>query len=58
VKSELEKVKRERPSLAPNPVGTEAGAEGEARLRLFARCPLGQFHTADPDGVLIDVAER
>ena len=58
VKSELEKVKRERPSLAPNPVGSEAGAEGEARLKLFARCPLGQFHMADPDGVLIDIADR
>ena len=58
VKTELEKVKRERAALAPNPMGAEAGAEGEARLKLFAKCPLGQFHMSDPDGVLIDVTDR
>jgi hypothetical protein len=58
VKSELEKVKRERAALAPNPIGAEAGPEGEARLSLFRKCPLGQFHMSDPDGVLIDVSDR
>lgn len=58
VKDELETVKRERAALAPNPIGSEAGAEGEARLKLFTRCALGQFHMSDPDGVLIDVSER
>jgi predicted enzyme related to lactoylglutathione lyase len=58
VKSELEKVKRERAVMAPNPTGADAGPEGEARLKLFAKCPLGQFHMSDPDGVLIDVTDR
>lgn len=43
------------PALSPRPVG--AGPEGEARLRLFAGCPHGKFHFADPDGVLLDVSE-
>lgn len=43
------------PRLSPSPVG--AGPEGEARLRLFAKCPYGKFQLADPDGVLIDVCE-
>ena len=51
-------MKRERAALAPNPIGAEAGPEGEARLNLFAKCPLGQFHMSDPDGVLIDVSDR
>jgi catechol 2,3-dioxygenase-like lactoylglutathione lyase family enzyme len=58
LKGELEKVKRERAALAPNPIGAEAGPEGEARLKLFSKCPLGQFHMSDPDGVLIDVTDR
>jgi catechol 2,3-dioxygenase-like lactoylglutathione lyase family enzyme len=56
--TELQRVKRERAALAPNPIGEEAGPEGEARLKLFAKCPLGQFHMSDPDGVLIDVSDR
>jgi len=35
-----------------------AGPEGEARLKLFSKCPFGQFHMADPDGILIDIAEQ
>jgi catechol 2,3-dioxygenase-like lactoylglutathione lyase family enzyme len=43
------------PHLRPLPL---SGTEGEARLKLFAACcPLGQHHFADPDGVLLDVAE-
>jgi catechol 2,3-dioxygenase-like lactoylglutathione lyase family enzyme len=41
--------------LSPSPLGD--GPEGEARLRLFAQCPLGKHHLADPDGVLIDVGD-
>src|SRR5262249_14201882 len=45
------------PHLRPRPVG--AGSEGEARLKLFAAsCPYGDWHLADVDGVLIDVAEN
>ena len=45
----------DNPHLRPLPVGS--GSEGEARLKLFAACPLGAYHLADVDGVLIDVAE-
>src|SRR5438132_1468830 len=44
------------PHLRPLPVGV--GPEGEARLKLFAGCPCGAYHLADPDGVLIDIAEK
>lgn len=43
------------PRLSPSPVG--AGPEGQARLKLFSKCPYGKFQLADPDGVLIDVTE-
>lgn len=43
-------------ALMPPPVGV--GPEGKARLRMFDEtCPMGQFHLADPEGVLIDVGE-
>jgi len=42
--------------LAPSPVGS--GPEGGARLKLFQGCRYGQYHLADPDGVLLDVSER
>lgn len=44
------------PHLRPRPLG---GREGEARLKAFAACcPLGAHRFADPDGVLLDVAEK
>jgi len=55
-KRELAAVGDNNPHLRGLPVG--AGREGEARLRLFAQCAHGTFHLSDPDGVLIDVAER
>jgi hypothetical protein len=44
------------PSLAPRRARKDS--EGEARLRLFSTCPRGMFQLADPDGILIDVAEK
>src|SRR5215468_43002 len=58
LKNELRSLIRKRPPLAPNPVGEDAGPEGEVRLKLFSKCPFGQFHTSDPDGILIDVADH
>lgn len=55
VERELQALVGVNPILAPKPVGL--GNEGEARLQLFSRCPYGKHHLADPDGVLIDVAE-
>lgn len=57
LKQHVAKVGDNNPHLRPLPVGT--GPEGEARLKLFASsCPYGDWHLADVDGVLIDVAER
>lgn len=51
----LQSVGENNPHLRGMPVG--AGKEGSARLDLFRRCGCGTYHLADPDGVLIDVAE-
>lgn len=56
VKERLQAVGDNNPHLRPFPVG--AGPEGAARLKLFERCPCGAHHLADPDGVLIDLAEK
>lgn len=55
LKSDVERVSGENPLLAPLQLG---GPEGRARLELAQRsCPLGQHYLADPDGVLVAVAE-
>jgi len=55
VKQRLQALGDNNPHLRPMPL---AGPEGEARLKLFAACcPLGQYRLADPDGVLLDLAE-
>jgi catechol 2,3-dioxygenase-like lactoylglutathione lyase family enzyme len=53
---DLERIATKNHHIAPSPVG--AGPEGAARLELFKRCRYGQFHLADPDGVLLDVSEK
>lgn len=56
LKRDVEEIAGNNPLLSPSPVGT--GPEGAARLKMFREsCPLGQYHLADTDGVLIDVAE-
>src|SRR5258706_5110333 len=56
VKQRLQSVGDDNPHLRPFPVGT--GPEGEARLKLFERCPCGVHHLADPDGGLIHLAGK
>jgi len=56
VKERLASVGDDNPHLRPLPLGT--GAEGAARLQLLAKCPCGSHQIADPDGILIDLAER
>jgi catechol 2,3-dioxygenase-like lactoylglutathione lyase family enzyme len=56
VKESLQAVGDNNPHLRPFPLG--AGPEGQARLALFQRCPYGAHHLADPDGVLLDLAEK
>lgn len=55
VKDRVAQVGDNNPHLRPLPLG--AGTEGSARLALFARCRCGTHQLADPDGVLIDIAE-
>ena len=55
VLADLDAMTQRSPELAPKP--WKAGAEGEARLRQFARCERGQYQLCDPDGVLIDLSE-
>jgi catechol 2,3-dioxygenase-like lactoylglutathione lyase family enzyme len=55
VRQRLQALGDNNPHLRAMPL---AGPEGEARLKLFAACcPLGQHRLADPDGVLLDLAE-
>jgi catechol 2,3-dioxygenase-like lactoylglutathione lyase family enzyme len=56
VKDRLEELSRRNPYLSPSPVGV--GPEAEARLALFAKCKLGEYHLADPDGVMIAISEH
>jgi catechol 2,3-dioxygenase-like lactoylglutathione lyase family enzyme len=54
--ADLRDLAARRPELAPLPV--KEGGEGNVRMKLLAKCPLGTYHFADPDGVLLDVSER
>src|SRR5262249_30793454 len=55
VKQRLQTIGDNNPHLRPLPL---AGPEGEPRLKLFAACcPPGAHRLADPDGVLLDLAE-
>jgi predicted enzyme related to lactoylglutathione lyase len=56
LKERLKALGEDNPHLRPLPVGS--GREGDARLKLFAGCPLGAYHLSDVDGVLIDVTEK
>jgi catechol 2,3-dioxygenase-like lactoylglutathione lyase family enzyme len=56
LKRDVEEISGNNPHLTPSPLGT--GSEGAALESLFKRsCPLGHYHFADTDGVLLDVAE-
>jgi catechol 2,3-dioxygenase-like lactoylglutathione lyase family enzyme len=56
VKERLATVGDNNPHLRPLPLG--AGVEGAARLKLLAKCPCGSHQISDPDGILIDLAQR
>lgn len=58
----IEKLKKDIEALSANPfmrpMGIGIGSEGETRVKIFRDgCPLGKFHMADTDGILIDVSE-
>jgi len=54
VKKDMEFLIGENPHMRTRALGY--GSEGEARLKLFQKCPLGRFHLTDIEGVHIDVA--
>ena len=54
VKRDLEFLIGENPHMHGRPLGY--GSEGEARLKLFQKCPLGCHHFTDFEGVYIDIA--
>ncbi len=54
LKADLDFLIVENPLMHGRPLGY--GSEGEARLKLFQKCPLGCHHLTDIEGVLIDVA--
>ena len=55
-KKHVAQVANQNINLAPKPIDFDS--EGEARLELFRKCPLGTHHLCDPTGTMIDVAER
>lgn len=56
LKKDMEFLIGENPHMHGRPLGY--GSEGEARLKLFQKCPLGCFHLTDIEGVHIDVGEN
>ena len=52
---DVERLVAESPELTP--LGATKDEEGSARSRLLSTCRYGSAHLADPDGVLIDVAQ-
>ncbi|HMI95396.1 MAG TPA: VOC family protein [Micropepsaceae bacterium] len=54
VKRDLEFLIGENPHMRGRALGY--GSEGEARLKLFQKCPLGCHHFTDIEGVYIDIA--
>jgi catechol 2,3-dioxygenase-like lactoylglutathione lyase family enzyme len=55
VKKDMEFLIGENPHMHGRPLGY--GSEGEARLKLLQKCPLGCFQLTDIEGAHIDVAE-
>ncbi len=53
--SDIERLETDSPDLA---FGTRKNDEETARFNLLAKCRYGASHVVDPDGVLIDVAQR
>lgn len=53
--ADLEEIVACHPELAPAP--TSGSSERDARLALSRTCPFGEYHLADPDGVMLDVSQ-
>lgn len=53
--ADLDQMIENDPSLTPRAFRP---GEGEIRLELLKTCSFGEFHLADPDGVLLEVSEK
>jgi len=53
-KQDLDRLIEEDSTLTPHAF---RGDEGQVRLKLLKTCGYGEFHFADPDGVLLEVSE-
>lgn len=56
VMADLDDLTGQNPHMHARPLGY--GVEGKARLELFQRCPLGEGHITDIEGVYIDLTEE
>ena len=56
VKRDMEFLVGENPLMRGRALGY--GSEGDARLKLLQKCPLGHFQLTDIEGVHLDIAER
>ena len=56
IKEDLEDLTGQNPHMWIRALG--CGSEGEARLELFQRCTLKQFHITDIEGVYIGISEN
>ncbi|MEE8284732.1 MAG: VOC family protein [Alphaproteobacteria bacterium] len=55
VEKDIDDLTGQNPHMRPRALGY--GTEGEARLALFKKCPLGSYHLTDIEGVYIDLTE-
>ncbi len=55
VKADIDDLTGQNPHMRCRALGY--GPEGEARLALFKKCPLGSYHLTDIEGVYIDLTE-
>jgi catechol 2,3-dioxygenase-like lactoylglutathione lyase family enzyme len=56
VKEDLDDLTGQNPHMRARALGY--GTEGQARLELFKKCPLGSAHMTDIEGVYIDLTEE
>jgi catechol 2,3-dioxygenase-like lactoylglutathione lyase family enzyme len=56
VKEDIDDLTGQNPLMRTRAIGY--GTEGQARLNLFKKCPLGHHHITDIEGVYIDLTEE
>lgn len=56
VKEDMDDLTGQNPLMRSRALGY--GTEGQARLDLFKKCPLGHYHLTDIEGVYIDLTEE